>query len=73
MLFRTVGADHYKSAVNLGIPGSLFIIFGIGTTVCLIAGLLIRLIMDYKAVKARDYILLRKELLRRTGESAIDG
>ncbi len=41
-------ANHYKSALRLGIPSSLFIIFGIGTTVCLVAGLLIRLIMDYK-------------------------
>ena len=41
-------AGHYKSALNLGIPGSLFVIFGIGTTACIIAGLVIRLIMDYK-------------------------
>ncbi|MFH1613883.1 MAG: hypothetical protein ABIG61_02205 [Planctomycetota bacterium] len=47
-------ADHYKSAVNLGISSSLFIIFGIGTTVCLIAGLVIRLIIDHKATKAKD-------------------
>ncbi|MHC4602633.1 MAG: hypothetical protein ACYS6W_04785, partial [Planctomycetota bacterium] len=44
-------SDHYKSAVNLGIPSSLFIIFGIGTTVCLVTGLLIRLIKDYKRRK----------------------
>ena len=47
-LYYGLGTAHYKSALNLGIPGSLFIIFGIGTTVCIIAGLLIRLIMDYK-------------------------
>ena len=48
-------ADRYhESAVNLGIPGSLVIIFGIGTTVCLIAALVIRLIMDYRAAKTRD-------------------
>ena len=46
-------ADHYKSALNLGIPGSLFIIFGIGTTVCLIAALVIRLIMDYKRLSQK--------------------
>lgn len=39
---------HYDSAVRLGIPGSLFIIFSIGTSVCLVAGLVIRLVMDRK-------------------------
>ncbi len=42
-------ADHYKSAVNLGIPGPSFIIFGIGTSVYLLAGLVICLIRDQKA------------------------
>lgn len=39
---------HYESAVRLGVPGSLFIIFSIGTSVCLLALLVIRLIMDHK-------------------------
>lgn len=47
-LYRGIGAGHYESAVRLGIPSSLFIIFGIGTSVCLLAALVIRLIIDYK-------------------------
>lgn len=42
------GPMHYESAVRLGVPGSLFIIFSIGTSVCLLAALVIRLIIDYK-------------------------
>jgi len=48
------GPVHYESAVRLGIPGSLFIIFSIGTSVCLLAGLVIRLIMDHKLRKQQD-------------------
>ena len=61
-LYRGIGSDHYKSALNLGIPGSLFIIFGIGTTVCLVAALVIRLIMDYKSAKAKDSKLEVKQV-----------
>jgi len=42
---------HYESAVRLGIPGSLFIIFSIGTSICLLAGLVLRLIYDHKQRK----------------------
>lgn len=56
-LYRGDGAHHYQSALNLGIPGSLFIIFGIGTTVCIVAALIIRLTMDYKATKKRETAL----------------
>ena len=39
---------HYDSAIWLGIPGSLFHIFTIGTSVCLLTGLVICLIRDHK-------------------------
>jgi hypothetical protein len=42
---------HYNAAVWLGIPGPLFHIFSIGTSVCLFAGLVLRLIYDHKQWK----------------------
>ncbi len=42
---------HYNAAVWLGIPGSLFIIFSIVTSVCLLAGLVLRLIYDHRQRK----------------------
>jgi hypothetical protein len=48
------GPVHYESAVRLGIPGSLFIIFSIGTSVCLLAGLVLCLIYDHKQRKKQQ-------------------
>jgi hypothetical protein len=39
---------HYDSAIWLGIPGPLFHIFSIGTSICLLAGLVICFIRDHK-------------------------
>ncbi len=39
---------HYDAAVWLGLPGPLFHVFSIGTSICLSAGLIICLIRDYK-------------------------
>lgn len=42
---------HYEAAVRLGIPSPLFHVFSIGTSVCLLAGLIVRLIRDHKQGK----------------------
>lgn len=39
---------HYEAAVRLGLPGSLFHVFSIGTSICLLVGLVICLIRDHK-------------------------
>jgi hypothetical protein len=47
-LFWSRPPGHYDSAIWLGIPGPLFHIFSTGTSVCLLAGLVICLIRDHK-------------------------
>jgi len=42
---------HYEAAVRLGVPISLIYIFSIGTSVCILAGVVLRLILDYKQQK----------------------
>ena len=42
------GNIHYDAAVSLGIPGPLFQAFAVGTSVCLLAGLVVRLIGDHR-------------------------
>lgn len=42
---------HYNAAVWLGIPGPLFHVFSIGTSVCLSAGLVLRLIYNHRERK----------------------
>lgn len=44
---------HYDAAVSLGIPGLFFNVFSIGTSICLLAGLVLRLILDYKRTVVR--------------------
>lgn len=48
IFFYSRPAVHYDAAVRLGIPGPLFHVFSIGTSVCLLAGLALRLIWDHK-------------------------
>lgn len=45
---------HYEAAIRLGVPSSLFIVFSIGTSVCILAGLVLRLIYDHKLQKQQN-------------------
>ena len=54
IFFYSRPAGHYEAAVWLGIPGPLFHIFSIGTSVCLLAGLMMYLIRDYKQRKQQS-------------------
>ena len=51
LFFHSRPPVHYEAAVSLGIPGPLFHVFSIGTSVCLFAGLVMRLIWDHKQRK----------------------
>ncbi len=42
---------HYEAAIRLGVPISLIHVFSIGTSVCILAGVALRLIYDHKQLK----------------------
>lgn len=54
IFFYSRAPVHYDATVRLGIPGPLFHIFSIGTSVCLSAGLVMRLIYDHRRRKQQS-------------------
>jgi hypothetical protein len=51
LFFHSESPFHYEAAVRLGIQDPLFHIFSIGTSICILAGVMLRLIRNNKRQK----------------------
>jgi hypothetical protein len=51
LFFHSDSPGHYEAAIRLGVQDPLFHIFSIGTSVCILAGVVLRLIYDHKQLK----------------------